>query len=329
VTATSEATSEEDEDRHPRRVRVISVASVLLLLFVAAGAYQLGRPKHVKLRRGGAFAATRIHDRVDAIGPAASSGSAPSIDTSGVPDFSAAARATPTTAKTASTSTTLPSAAVAAATPSGPLALGTYTYALKGSESATGFGSRQYPSEMTITAHAAPGVAKDQAVLDLFFSSQHQERDIVAYRGDSIAFTFEGGSITFGPSTQTSEASYAPAMTQIPLPLSAGDKRSGTTEAKAKNGSVSRVDDWTVRVVGQETLVIGGRSIPTWVVTTERKTRPGSANQETGSRTYWYDPARRIWVKWKEKMHGERKAVGFSVTYDTTSEAVRTRFTAA
>ena len=319
----------QDHDRHPRQRRIISVAAVLLLLFGAAGAYQLGRPKDAKFRRGGAFAATRIRGGVDAVGPAASSGNAPSIDTSGVPDFSAAASSTRTTAKTGATPTTLSATTVAAATPSGPPALGTYTYALKGSESATGFGSRQYPLEMTIAAHAAPGAAKDQAVLDLFFSSQHQERDIVAYRGDSIAFTFEGGSITFGPATQTSEADYVPAMTQIPLPLRAGDKRTGTTEAKAKNGTVARVEDWTVRVVGQETLAIAGKSIPTWVVTTERKSRPGSADQATRSRTYWYDPARRLWVKWKEKMHGERKTVGFTLTYDTNYEAVLARFAAA
>jgi hypothetical protein len=317
------------DHHHSRPRRAISVAAVLLLLFGAAGAYQLGRPKHAKFGRGGAFAATRIRDRVDAVGPAASSGDAPSIDTSGVPDFSAAARSTQTTAKAAATSTTLPAATIAAATQSGPLALGTYTYALKGSESLTGFGSRQYPSEMTIAAHGAPALAKDQAVLDLSFSPQHQERDIVAYRGDSIAFTFEGGSITFGPATQTSEADYVPAMTQIPLPLRAGDKRTGTTEAKAKNGTVSRVEDWTVRVVGQETLTIAGKSTPTWVVTTERKSRPGSAEQATRSRTYWYDPARRVWVKWKEKMHGERKTVGFTFLYDTNYEAVLTRFAAA
>jgi hypothetical protein len=318
------------DDHHSPGRRAISVAAVLLLLFGAVGAYQLGRPEHATFRHGGVFAATRIRDRVNAGAPAASSGDTPSIDISGVPDFSAAARVTPTTAKAASTSTTLfGAAAVLTATPSGPLALGTYTYALKGSESATGFGVRQYPSEMTITAHAAPGVAKDQAVLDLFFSSQHQERDIVAYRGDSVAFTFEGGSITFGPATQTSEADYVPAMTQIPLPLRTGDMRTGTTEAKAKNGTVSRVEDWTVRVGGQETLTIGGKPIPTWVVTMERKTRPGSADQATRSRTYWYDPARRIWVKWTEKMHSERKAVGFTVTYDTNYEATLARFVSA
>jgi len=314
------------DDHHSRPRRAISVAAVLLLLFGAAGAYQLGRPEHTKFRRGDVFAATRIRDRVDAVAPGAPSGNAPAIDISGVPDFSAAARSTPTT-RTAATSTTVPTATGTSATHSGPLALGTYAYALKGSESATGFGTRQYPSEMTITARTAPGVAKDQAVLDLFFSSQHQERDIVAYGGDSIAFTFEGGSITFGPSTQTSEADYVPAMTQIPLPLRAGDRRTGTAQAKAKNGTVSRVEDWTVTVVGQETLTIAGKSVATWVVTTERKTRPGSADQATRSRTYWYDPARRMWVKWKEKMHSEHK-VGINVTYDTTYEAVLTRFTA-
>jgi hypothetical protein len=320
-------TTTNEEVHRPQWRRTISVATVLLLVLGAAGAYQLGRPKHTKFRRGGTFAATRIRDRVDAASPTPSSADTSTIDTS-IPDFSAATRNTTlTTAATGPTSTTVVAAAApSTSTSSGPLALGTYTYALKGSESATGFGSRQYPAEMTITAHPGPGVAKDQAVLDLFFSSQHQERDILAYRGDSVAFTFEGGSITFGPGTQTSEADYVPAMTQVPLPLRAGDTRTGTTQAKAKNGSVSRTEDWTVRVVGQETLTIGGKATPTWVVTTERKTRPGSADQATRSRTYWYDPGRRIWVKWKERMHGERKAVGFTLTYDTAYEAVLTRF---
>jgi hypothetical protein len=316
------------DDHHSRPRRAISVAAVLLLLFGAVGAYQLGRPEHVRFRRGGVFAATRIRDRIDAATPAASGGDAPTIDTSGVPDFSAAG-VTPTTAKPTTTSTTRLGAPGTTALPSGPPALGTYTYAIKGTESATGFGSRQYPTEMTVTARTTPGVAKDQAVLDLFFSSQHQERDIVAYRGDSVAFTFESGSITFGPTTQTSEADYVPAMTQIPLPLRAGDKRAGSTQAKAKNGAVARVEDWSVRVVGQETLTIGGKSIATWVVMIDRKTRPGSADQATRSRTYWFDPARRIWVKWKEKAHGERKSVGVTLSYDTNYEAVLARFSGA
>ena len=81
--------------------------------------------------------------------------------------------------------------------------------------------------------------------------------------------------------------------------------------------------------MAQETLKLAGVSVPTWVVTIDRKTRPGSTDQSTRSRTYWFDPARRVWVKWKEKMHGERKTVGFTFTYDTTYEAVLSRFAAA
>ena len=39
-------------------------------------------------------------------------------------------------------------------------------------------------------------------------------------------------------------------------------------------------------------------------------------------------PHRRMWVKWTEKMHGERKTIGFTFTYDTTYEATLTRFAA-
>ena len=312
----------------PRGLRAISVATVVVLVLGALGAYQLGKPKHARFRRGGAFVSARSRVHVEAATPLAVATDVPAANISGVPDFSAGAQATPAS-RSAPTSTTTTGPGTVAAAVSAPLALGTYTYALRGSESATGFGSRQYPAEMTLTAHTAPGVAKDQAVLDLFFSKDHQERDIVSYRDDSVAFAFEGGSITFGPVTQTSEADYVPAMTQIPLPLRAGDTRKGTTEAKGKNGSVTRVEDWTVRIVRQETLTIAGKATPTWVVTTDRKTRPGSSDQATRSRTYWYDPARRLWVKWAEKMHGERKTVGFTFTYDTAYEAMLTRFAPA
>ena len=320
------------EGHHRKGARIISIAAVLLLVLGAAGAYQLGRTKHPAFRRGGVFASAR--QRV------ASNGS-PTIDpttgvtvtpATGIPNLAAGPSATgaPTRTTPASAPTT-PAATSGPLSPSasGPLALGVYTYALSGSESATGFGSRQYPADLTMTAHSGPGVAKDQAVLDLFFSKDHSERDIVAYKSDSIAFTFEGGAITFGPATQTSEADYAPPMVQIPLPLRAGDTCHGTTEARSSNGSVSRVEDWTVSVVKQETLKIAGQDVPTWVVTLDRKTRKGSADQSIRNRTYWYDPARRIWVKWHEKMHGERKTLGFTFTYDTTYDAVLSRFTAA
>jgi hypothetical protein len=323
---------DETGEERRRGIRAVSLGAVLLLVFGAAAAYQLGKPKHTTFRRGGAFVSVQKANRSVVASPTGDVAALPAVDAGAIPDFSAATRAPALPGGASSTSTTLAAAGAkpaATSLASGPLALGAYTYAVSGSESATGFGSRQYPSTMTLTAHTAPGLGKDQAVHDLSFSAQHQERAIIAYRNDAVALTFEGGSITFGPATQTSEADYAPAMVQIPLPLRAGDARAGTTEAKAKNGSVARTEDWAVKVVGQETLKLGGQSIPTWVVTIDRKTRPGSADQAQRSRTYWYDPARRIWVKWKEKMHGERKTIGFTFTYDTTYEATFTRFAPA
>jgi len=148
-------------------------------------------------------------------------------------------------------------------------AVGTYTYEVAGSESATGFGSRAYPSTMTFDAHTSPD-AEGQVVVDLRFSQDHEEREILERTPDGLAFAFEGGSITFGPGTQTSEADYDPPMVQIPTALTPGSTISGTSAAKNSDGSTSRVEDWAVSVVGQETLDIGGTSVDTWVVDVQR-----------------------------------------------------------
>jgi hypothetical protein len=311
------------------RIRLISVAAVVVLAGGAAAAYQIGRPKHPSFRRGGAFAATQR----SGLAPTTAAGTAvPDVaDTATLPSASAAAASTaasaprPAAAPTSTTTLAPGGAPPAAAT---PLALGTYTYAVTGNESVTGFGSRSYPPALTAVAHGDPSLPPDEVAWDLAFSPQHSERDVLAYAPGGVAFAFEAGAITFGPATQTSQADYVPPMVQVPLPLRVGDVRSGTTQARGQNGSVSRVEDWTVKVTGQETLVIDGSKVPTWVVTLERHTRPGSTDQATRSRTYWYDPARRIWVKWRERMHGQRKTLGFTFTYDTSYEATLTGFTA-
>lgn len=226
---------------------------------------------------------------------------------------------TPSTAapRAARNGPTAPAPTLPAPTPSSPLpAAGTYTYGVSGTESAPGFGSRNFPSTMTLTAHKATGLAADELVFDMVFSNQHEEREIVAWRGDSVAFTFEGGSVTFGSTTQTSEADYEPAMTQIPLPLAAGVTRSGFSNAKDSSGQTTRTEDWKVKVEGQDTVVIAGTPTPTWVVTVERQSRPGSADQVTRNRRYWYDAARKIWVRWAEDFTGARQMFGFTFTYE-------------
>jgi hypothetical protein len=212
-------------------------------------------------------------------------------------------------------------------------ALGRYVYAVQGTESASIFGSRAFPPEMTMTVHRRtpgdstdPDLKEDELAFDLDFSPDHEEREIVAYRTKGIMFTFEGGTITFGPRTQTSEAVYEPPMTQIPIPLVVGAKAKGTSRAiSPSDGSELRVEDWTVDVVGREQIEIMGDVVHAYVVTVDRQSRPGSAEQVTRTRTYWLDPVRAIWVKWEEHMNGSQD-VGFSsFTYSSNFIATLSR----
>lgn len=189
--------------------------------------------------------------------------------------------------------------------------LGTYTYGVNGWEGVTGFGKRDFPAKMTLHAQHSTDAKPDEVAFDLAYSSKHEEREFVSFTNDGVALTYEAGSVTFGPYTQTSEASYTPHMTQVALPLAVGTERHGTSKALAPDGSVVRTEDWTVKVLRQEKIASTG----TYVVQVHRQTRPGSSEQVTRDRTYWYDPARAIWIKWHETMHAERN-YGVHFTYD-------------
>ncbi|HYH51656.1 MAG TPA: hypothetical protein VEG38_19100 [Acidimicrobiia bacterium] len=178
-----------------------------------------------------------------------------------------------------------------------------------------------------MVVHAGAGVEADQLVFDLTYSDKHAERQIVGFRNDGIYFDFEGGSVTFGPRTETSQADYAPPILQIPLPLQPGLSRSGVTQAKGADGKVSRTEDWKTTIVGQEAVTIGGATVNAWKVEVQRKFRPGSPDQGFRNRTMWFDPARNIWVKFVEVFHGERHTAGFSFTYDSNVTAVLASFT--
>ena len=219
--------------------------------------------------------------------------------------------------------------AAAAPAPAGPArpALGNYTYAVDGEEGATGFGNRRFPDQMTTVVHGGPGLAPDELVFDITYSQEHVEREIVAYRGDGVYFTFEGGQVSFGPGTQTSEADYDPPMLQIPWPLEPGATRTGVSKAKGSDGSVVRTEDWKATVVGVEPITAAGGPVEAWKVEVDRRSQPGSAEQLVRHRTYWYDPGRGIWVQFTETVHGERKAGPTTFTYDSSLTATLTGFT--
>jgi hypothetical protein len=180
---------------------------------------------------------------------------------------------------------------------------------------------------MTMVVHAGAGIKPDQLVFDLTYSDKHAERQIVGFRNDGVYFDFEGGSVTFGPRTETSQADYEPPILQIPFPLQPGLSRSGVTKAKGANGSVSRTEDWKATVMGQEPVQVAGATVNAWKVQVDRKFRPGSADQGFRNRTLWFDPARNMWIKFTEVFHGERKEAGFSFSYDSNMTAVLASFT--
>jgi hypothetical protein len=220
-----------------------------------------------------------------------------------------------------------PSAPPAPSTGPGKPAVGTYTWTVDGTETAPFVGSRKYPDKMTMVVHSGPSLKTDELVFDITYSDKHAEREIVGFRSDGVYFDFEGGSVTFGPRTETSEATYDPPMVQIPLPLQPGVSRTGVTQAKASDGTVSRTEDWKATVVGQEAVAVAGGTVNAWKVEVDRKFRPGSSDLGSRNRTYWFDPARNMWVKYAEVFHAERQRAGFSLTYDSNLTAVLAGFT--
>lgn len=326
------------------RKKLLAGFGVMVLASGSLLTYQLLNRDPPSFRRGGMFATGAFPasgETTTTSAPAASDTASTSTSAPAVTATTAAAattttaggKATTTTgppvpaSATESTVTTAPTAATAPpaqpGTPAGKRApaLGTYTYAVAGDERVTGLGSRKFPERMTTVVHAGAGLAADQLVFDLRYSDQHEEREIVGFRDDGIYFDFEGGSVTFGPRTETNEGDYEPPMLQVPRRLEAGLTRSGTMQVKRADGSVSRTEDWTVKVVGKETLTVAGAAVETWKVETDRKSKPGSSEVNNRQRTYWYDPASAVWVRFTDVLHGSRTQGPFTFTYDSSLTA--------
>lgn len=190
-------------------------------------------------------------------------------------------------------------------------------------------GSRSFPPRMTLVAHRRGGVGPEQVVLDQEFSADHEEREVALYTDEGIFLTDEAGSLTFGLVTQGSDVRYDPPMGQIPFPLVPGTTRSGSSIARERNGAGARVDDWTTRILGQETVAVAGALVPTWAVQFERRSRPGGSDQVIQTTRYWFDPVRGISVKWEESVHGERNTLLIRGAYDERYVATLQGFRAA
>ena len=296
-----------------------SIAICVALLVVVDGiviARWSASKRPPSFARGGDFASTGAVPSTSSVMDVSASTTVPSATTTSV----RASRPARTTVPI----TTLPPTAdtrsgagptVAPARPRLP-ALGTYTFAVSGTESATLVGSRSFAPQMTLVAHRGGGVGSDDVVLDQEFSTDHEEREIARYSNEGIFLTHEAGSLTFGLVTQGSDVRYDPPLGQIPFPLVPGTTRSGSSTAREPDGAVARVDDWTTRILGQETITVAGAAVPTWTVQFERRSRPGGSDQVIQTTRYWFDPVRGISVRWEESVHGERNTLLFRGTYD-------------
>ncbi len=309
--------------RRPPRGAVVALAAAVVVLLVVNG---LVVGEVVRSRRGPEFSTGGefVADTSVAPGPTAAAGP------TGTPPTTSESRAAATTT---SSSTTLPPTSTTAVAdeppptpppePLRPPAPGRYTFSVVGTESASIVGSRAFEPQLTLVVHGAAGLGADQAVLDYTYSSQHEERDVATYGAGGVSLANEGGSITFGLITESSEVSFDPPMGQVPAPLVPGTARSGASTARSPGGSIVRVDDWEARVVGAETLVVAGAPVETSVVSFSRRSRPGN-EVVTQRTTLWFDPVRRLSVKIQDEIHADRVNGLLTLTYDARYTATLT-----
>lgn len=302
---------------------MLSALNAVLLLAGVVGAYQLGvaNKRPPSFSQGGAFASADDLIRAGKDGRPYPYGDV----TSPTPTTAVtAARPAATTAPVRATTPTSSAVLAARADQGAPLAAnGLYTFAVRGSEGASGFGSRDFPSTMSLVVHTDKNRTNER-VFDLRFSDDHEEREIVRYGDDGLAFVYEAGSITFGPGTQTSEGTYNPPMVQVPFPLAAGRTVSGTSPVTDSSGNTPRTEKWKTTILGTDVITVLGAPRETWVVEIQRNTPSGATEEVDRYRKYWYDPSLGIWVKWTERFSAARNGFvrfGYNASYTATLQS--------
>jgi hypothetical protein len=331
----------------PLRVKLVGVLTAVVLVSGGLSLYQISHRGAPSFRRGGAFSVAPTPDTGAGSSSALSAlpAEAPNREltnpTSAVTSSTGALRTSQTTVTTSGPAA-IP-AATRAATPTTPAisgtrpgpefpdrpALGTYTFAVDGEETATVFGTRRFPDRMTMGIHPGSELRADQLVVDTRFSDVHEEREVMGFRADGIYDDYIAGSISYGPVTQTAEGDFDPPVLLIPRHLAAGVTRVGVSDFKDSHGQAMNTVDWKVTVVGQEPVAAARGTVLAWKVQFEAKSRPGPRDMAHRKRTFWFDPARALWVKFTEQTHGERKLFSGTLTYDNHLTATLVDFTAS
>ena len=208
--------------------------------------------------------------------------------------------ATPAAARTQAPVTTASTEGAPADAP-GTVAPGTYTYDVSGTVSAGT--PRQVDGEATLTVDR-PAAGRQSSVLE--GQQGRTEQDVVA-KADGrylarLSITNPAFTKEFVPSSPVLLA---------PEPPTVG--RSWTWRTTSTDGKTTAA--LSARIVRTETLAVGGRQTPTYVI--ESTLQLSGDITYTGRTTTWYDPAHRLPVK--DRTRGNGTVSGFAFTTDLTS----------
>jgi hypothetical protein len=187
-------------------------------------------------------------------------------------------------------------------------AVGVYRITMSGTESVH-FGplsvcNRHLPSTTELSVAHAQGESPTSYAFDLPISGDHTERHIYRFDGNRMYLDFEGARVTCAGVAQTSEISFSPPELRVSAPLEVGAQWSGTS------GDADRTEHYRAQVVREETLVVAGRSVPTFVI----ETRMDLTGNESGRRfqRWWYAPSLGMSVRWYEEISASRSGATYA-----------------
>ncbi|MGQ0845094.1 MAG: hypothetical protein ACT4QF_13270 [Sporichthyaceae bacterium] len=324
-----------------RRGRWIGATAGLLVLLLVGGFFGYGwwsRRGDVEYSRGGAAfldAQGLEAERLAGAPPPVSARDVPASEQAPPPPSAADRLPAPTLAPTlpspaasgAATAAPRPSTAGTAKpaeqpakpVPSAPVAAavrrpvsGVYTLEVKGREGVKfgplSFCDRTLPTETSMVVAPAEGEPDGSYAFDLRYypgqAGQHDERQILRYDENSIAMTYEVGTVTCSGVRQSSEVSYEPSVDRVRFPLKVGAKWSG------RSGNDRRTETYTTTISRRDVVEIAGTKYPVYVIESDA-TFTGAENGER-KRVWWFSPERGMPLKWTDFIKGGRSGASFT-----------------